>query len=263
MPAWNPHGLTVVWFFDGVLSVDRETLFKALTNMVPQGQQMGQAPQPAGGQVWTLTGQDGRYNYQTTFQANRVDFAITPAPPAIPPDQGMPLMDGSSAIDHIINMAIRATSLIGESSRLAFVGDFAQPTSNVAEANHELATILNQPSITEDTVDLVFQMNIRRPMQSLRDMQMNRVLNWNTVVVQTYVFNAQLPAAGLFPGVASSMGAPGMQIKESFAAGLRIDLNTHSILARKISAPEQDALFTELSEEMKKLNLANSPAGLL
>lgn len=263
MPAWNPHGLTVVWFFDGGHSVDRETLFKALTNMAPQGQQMGQASPHGGGQVWTLTGQDGRYNYQTTFQANRVDFAVAPAPPTIPPDVGMPLMDGSSAIADVINMATRGAAIIGESNRLAFVGDFAQPTSSVAEANRELAAILNQPSITDDAIDLVFQMNIRKPIQSIPEMQMNRVVNWNAVVVQTYVFNAQLPPVGLFPGITTSMGSPGMQLKESFAAGLRIDLNTHSISARKFSSSEQEALFSELSEEMKRLNLANSPTGLL
>ena len=264
MPDWKSQALHVVWFVNGQINSKPEDLYQAAVGAAPLGSQMSQAAPPATGAIWNLNGQDTDYAYQLQVQLGRVDFVLTAKAPAAPPPNGVPLMPSfDQAFDRLITVGERVAAHLDGATRVAVVSEFQKPKPSLAEANGALSDVLGPGVVFPDATDVMFQLNRRKPIQSIAGAEMNRVIQWAVATIQTITF--AVPQAGggmLLPGLGGPMPTQGAQVKESFAASMRVDVNTHATAPTSYSSAQQNQLIREFCAEIKRLAQNGGPGAL-
>ncbi len=155
--------------------------------------------------------------------------------------------------DKVITELSRRAAVIGEGlrgvTRLALVTTLIAPAANHLEANEKVAEQIGVKLPRHDVTDLMFQLNLRKPIVGFTDTAMNRLVKFGVAGFQSITVEIG-PQAVVTPHTV-----------QNYAASLSIDTNTVPRLT-PFSSEEQKMIWSSLAAETNKLRADGSLGGL-
>ncbi len=205
--------------------------------------------------VSVATGAQGPRYLRVQSSPGRIDYFLSSAP-QVP--QFMAAEARSSSFDLLPNVnetidafvanCEKGSALVGEAIRIALVASTSQKAESSAAVSKILATRIGLSLPFDDGTDLLFQINRRKQLSSVADVEANRVVKWVGELVQ------QITIGPIGPD--SKTLASGQHL-----ATLSVDLNTVPT-GRILSVDEQLLIFKELAVEAKRLSAASTLSAL-
>lgn len=247
MSNWDAMSIQIVWFAADARHADAATIYNSILGVTPDSFQKNKTPTPAAPLLSSASGTLDNLAYELTVQVGRVDLHARPVT-----DVGVDEFETISEPEKVINdLASRAaktgTGLRGV-NRLALVTLLVSPAASHVEANQHSAALFGVELPRHDVSDLMFQINLRKPVDGVANLTMNRLLKFGVAAFQAVT--VELGSQTVVP-----------HSVQTFAASLTIDVNTVPRL-NPLSEAEQATVWTTLAKEAIALRANGSLGGL-
>ena len=252
MREWNLESIQVVWFVSESLVEAADVLFSKFWGHAPDQTQTNRSVTPATPFLSVASGTTGRNAVRVTVQPNRIDLNITPDESAGLQPGPPVLVAGEKTLNEVVEKVAATQLLSSRATRLSFVISLNRGASSNMEASKYINECIGSILPDDGFQDISFQVNYRKHMLTKKNIEMNRLMRFNTA---SY-FNLLVPVTVQSARLTLPIGVP-----ERFAANLIIDVNT--VVGENVfTADEQVLVLKELAEEARRIKVDGSLSAL-
>ncbi len=239
---WGSQSVQLVWFTNAAESVNADAFFSCVFGQPALNTQRSRSPNAFNPFYSSASGDIDDVQGVVHVQPGRVDLILTPFEgPDVDPLH-IPLLKTKEVLDRIMGNIGALIALVPGILRVATVANLVLQTANEEESNKKIMELVGLPDGISEASDLIFQMNRRKSFEFDRNVVMNRVIKYHSLISQQYVITPTVVAPTSIP-----MNAP------LFGVNVTVDVNTMVInfeLQRESLMP----IFEDIAAEVLRIS---------
>lgn len=239
--------LQMVWFTASQTPLKAVEVYRALLEVEPDGSQINRSVNPADPILNTANGLLGGIAVELQIRPGRADLLLRPAEASAGGPE-ISTIEIETSIAALRNYAGNIHKAVEATTRISLISRLLEKTASAAAATQRVLESVQVEIRAPNISDSLFQINSRVPLPS--GLEVNRIMRFESAVIQTYAVNLNQPIQSLFP-----------VIQEQNYMVMQLDINTVP-LTGTMTQDQINSAFEFISEETLRLALTASPQGL-